>query len=66
MKPRQLLIVAAAVIVAFAATFGIAKAGGSEETPVAKSAPEPQPAEVIEVSDATVSSGVAAATGLPS
>ena len=65
MQPRQFLVVAAAIVVAFAAAFGIAKASGGGEEAAPASAPEPQAAEVIEVSEAKVSNGVSAAAGLP-
>ena len=56
MQPRQLLIVAIAALIAFGAAFGIAKAGGGDESNASGSV---KPAEVIEVGDATVSAGVA-------
>ena len=63
MQPRQILIVAGVAIVAFAAAFGIAGAGGGEESKAAAAGLEP--AEVIEVGDATVTAGVTAGAGLP-
>jgi hypothetical protein len=62
MQPRQILIVAIAALVAFGAAFGIAKAGGGDE-PKASGAIEP--AEVIDVGDATVSASVPDAGALP-
>lgn len=63
MQPRQLLIVAIAVIVAFGAAFGIAKAGAGKEPDGGAGAAKP--AEVIEVGDATVAASVSDAGGLP-
>lgn len=63
MQPRQILIVAGVAIVAFAAAFGIAGAGGGEESKAAGAGLEP--AEVIQVGDASVSTGGTAVAGLP-
>lgn len=64
MQPRQILIVAGLAIVAFAAAFGIAGAGGGEEPKAAAAGLEP--AEVIQVSDTVrVSTGGSSVAGLP-
>ena len=63
MQSRQLMIVAVAVILAFGAAFGIARAAGGDEPKAAAKAVKP--AEVIEVGGATVSARVADAGGLP-
>jgi hypothetical protein len=63
MQARQLLIVAGIAIVAFAAAFGIASAGGGDEPKAASDGV--RPAEVIEVEDVAVTAGVATARGLP-
>jgi hypothetical protein len=62
MQPRQILLVAGVAIVAFAAAFGIAGAGGGDEPKAASAAVEP--AKVIEVGDANVSAAVNSG-GLP-
>jgi outer membrane biosynthesis protein TonB len=63
MKPRQILIVAGAVVVAFVAALALSGSGGGEE-PKAEAA-SVKPAEVIKVGSATVSTGVTTAAGLP-
>ena len=62
MQPRQLLIVAVAVLVAFGAAFGIAKAGGGDESDASGAV---KPAEVIEVGEVTVAAGAVDTGGLP-
>jgi hypothetical protein len=62
MQPRQLLIVAIAALVAFGAAFGIAKAGGGDESNAAGGL---EPAEAIEIGDANVSAGLTDEGRLP-
>ena len=57
MQPRQILIVAGIAIVAFAAAFGIAGAGGGGEESKAASAGV-EPAKVIETGSVGVSAVV--------
>ena len=61
MTPRQLAIVAAAGLAAFAVALGVSSAGGKEKAPSAG-----EPAEVLEVSAATVKAGAPDAAKLPS
>jgi ABC-type proline/glycine betaine transport system substrate-binding protein len=63
MKPRQILIVAVAAVVAFVAALALSGGGGDAE-PKAEAA-SVKPAVVIEVGSATVSTGVTSAGGLP-
>lgn len=63
MQPRQLLIVLVAALVVFGAAFGIAKAGGGDES--SKASAGIKPAAVIEVGDASVSARVADSGELP-
>jgi len=62
-QPRQLLIAVVAALVVFGAAFGIAKAGGGDDSSKASAGIEP--AAVIEVGDVTVSARVADSGGLP-
>jgi hypothetical protein len=62
MQPRQIVIIVAAVVVAFGAAFGIGKLGGGSKEAAATAA---KPAEVIQPRDATVAADVTAATALP-
>jgi hypothetical protein len=64
MQPRQILIVAAVVIVAFGAAFGIAGAGGGDDSK-AEAAPAPKAPQVFDVESATVTATVAKAPALP-
>ena len=61
MTPRQLAIVAVAGIAAFAVALGVSSAGGKDKAPSAG-----EPAEVFEVSAATVKAGAPDAAKLPS
>lgn len=65
MQPRQLLVVAAVTIAAFAAAFGIAKAGG-EDKPATAARPAANPAKEIEPDPVTVEAAVPAVGNLPS
>jgi hypothetical protein len=62
MPPRQLAIVAVAVVVAFGAAFGIGKATGGSKDAAATPA---KPAQSLQVGGATVAAGVSAAGALP-
>jgi hypothetical protein len=64
MQPRQILIVAGVVIVAFAVAFGIAGSGGGQEESKAASVGV-EPAEVIDVGKASIDASVPAAGDLP-
>jgi hypothetical protein len=64
MQPRQILIVAAVVIVAFGAAFGIAGAGGGDDGK-AQAAPALEAPETIDVERVPVAASVSSAAALP-